>query len=158
MFGLVQPSLDIFQGLCALRDHLIIHRFLLPWTSYSFRAGRIAKRLLTHLGDLASPRGHAPLVRGKPGPEAATPGAQSGAIERLCRPIIPKPVLSGLEARDDEMAGLSEVRGRVLVWRRVAAADVTALRTAPQVEPPQTGSKAFDTSRSARNSLRVDAF
>ena len=92
------------------------------------------------------------MVQGQVDPEAAIAGRQSRAIERLFRAVIPKPVLSGLEARDDEVAGLSEVRSRVLVRRRIAAADVTALGAAPQVEPPLSGGKAFDTSRPARNS------
>jgi hypothetical protein len=78
-------------------------------------------------------------------------GRESGAIERFSRPVIPEPVLSGLKARDDEVAGLSEVRGRMLVRRRIAAADVAALGAAPQVEPPLSGGKTFDTSRPGRN-------
>jgi hypothetical protein len=83
---------------------------------------------------------------------------QSGAIERFSGSIIPEPILTGLEAVYDEVAGLPKVRGGVLVWRRIAAADMAAFGAAPQMKPPLASSKTFDTSRSTRNSVRVDAF
>jgi hypothetical protein len=71
---------------------------------------------------------------------------------------MPKPVLAGLEARDDEVPGLPEVCSGMLVRRRIAAADVAALGAAPKMKPPLTSSKTLDTSRSTRNGVRVDAF
>ena len=53
------------------------------------------------------------------------------------RPEIPEPCLAGLEASDDRVPRRQEMLGRMLVGRTVAASDVTALRTAPQMEPPR---------------------
>src|SRR3954447_1447885 len=50
--------------------------------------------------------------------------------------VVPEPVLTRLEAPDDGMAGRACVAGSVLRRRAVAAADVTALCTSAQVQPP----------------------
>jgi hypothetical protein len=77
-------------------------------------------------------------------------------VECLACPIIPEPILTRFEACNDEVPSRPEVRSGVLVWRRIAAADVTALGAAPQMKPPLTGGKTFNTSRSAWNGMTVD--
>jgi hypothetical protein len=52
---------------------------------------------------------------------------QGGAFEGFLRSVIVEPVLARLEAIDNRMAGGCVVLRRVLVWRSIAAADVTAL-------------------------------
>src|SRR5438067_5738866 len=47
------------------------------------------------------------------------------------------------------------MRRSVLTRRRVATADVTALRAAPQVEPPTAAGEAFDATLAARRNGRV---
>jgi hypothetical protein len=49
--------------------------------------------------------------------------------------ITPAPVLSRLERLHDGMFGLMEVFGGVLILGRVAAADMTADETFPEVDP-----------------------
>src|SRR5215475_14824638 len=61
-----------------------------------------------------------------------------GFIE-LVRRIAPEPGLPRLEAADDRVPGGRRVRARVLRRRGVAAADVPALGTPAQVEPPAAG-------------------
>jgi hypothetical protein len=75
----------------------------------------------------------------------------------LACPIIPEPILTRLEARNDEVPSLPEVRSGVPVRRSIAATDVTALGAAPQMKPPLTGGKTFNASRSAWNGMTVDA-
>jgi hypothetical protein len=50
------------------------------------------------------------------------------------------------------------MRSRVLVWQRIATADVAAFGAAPQMEPPLASSKTLDTSRSIWNGVGVNAF
>src|SRR3954447_9243778 len=70
--------------------------------------------------------------------------------------VVPEPVLAGLEALDDRVAGRLEVRGRVLHRGRVAAADVPALRAAAQVHPPALRGLALRAPGTARRHRRVD--
>src|SRR4029078_6782231 len=49
--------------------------------------------------------------------------------------VAPAPVLSGLQRADDLVPARMRVRGRVLVRRAVAAADVAALQADAQVQP-----------------------
>jgi len=56
------------------------------------------------------------------------------------------------------VASLAKVRCSVLVWRRIATADVAAFGAAPQMEPPLASSETLDTSRSTWNGVRVNAF
>src|SRR5258708_28153763 len=79
---------------------------------------------------------------------------QPGAVERLSGSIIPEPVLTRLEACYDKVASLAKVRSGVLVWRRIATADVAAFGAAPQMEPPLASSKTLDTSRFTLNGLK----
>jgi hypothetical protein len=61
------------------------------------------------------------------------------AIEALSQKhlvhIAPAPVLAGLKGLHDGMLGLVKVLGGMLVLGRVAAANVTADQTFPQVDP-----------------------
>jgi hypothetical protein len=50
--------------------------------------------------------------------------------------VAPEPVLARLEAADERMSGLSGMPTRVLGRGGVATADVSALGTAAQVQPP----------------------
>ncbi|MET4783476.1 hypothetical protein ABIB56_003496 [Glaciihabitans sp. UYNi722] len=93
-------------------------------------------------------------------------GLPVGVAVRRCqrRPVvvvvareIPEPILTGLETLDDRMPGLLVVRGGVLRQRIVTAADVPALRTAAQVEPPSSGRLALHASGAARWDSRIDA-
>jgi len=55
------------------------------------------------------------------------------AFEVLLPGVVPEPILAGLEALNDRVSMLRRVSTRVLRGRRIAAADVAALRTSPQV-------------------------
>jgi len=83
---------------------------------------------------------------------------QLGAVERLSGSIVPEPILTRLEACYDKVASLAKMRCSVLVWRRIATADVAAFGATPQMEPPLASSKTLDTSRSTWNGVRVNAF
>src|SRR5881396_2561542 len=57
--------------------------------------------------------------------------------------ITPAPVLARLEAAHDRMLGLVKVLGGVTVGGIVAAADVTAFETEPQMHPLVAALQAF---------------
>jgi hypothetical protein len=44
----------------------------------------------------------------------------------------------------------------MLIWRRIAAADVTAFGASAKMQPPSAHSQAFDATRSAWLGRRVD--
>src|SRR5579859_1056192 len=69
--------------------------------------------------------------------------AEGRAFEVLLPGVVPEPILAGLEALNDRVSMLRRVSTRVPRGRRIAAADVAALRTSPQVEPPAAGGKAL---------------
>jgi hypothetical protein len=50
--------------------------------------------------------------------------------------VVPKPILTRLEALDHGVVELAGVPGGVLTRRSVAASDVATDRTAAEVEPP----------------------
>ena len=62
--------------------------------------------------------------------------SQGGTLEVFLGRVVPEPILAWLEALDDWMPRIDGVVTRVLGWRRVATADVAAVRAAAQVEPP----------------------
>src|SRR5579859_2212489 len=70
--------------------------------------------------------------------------------------VAPEPRLAWLEAADQRVPGGRRVRAGVLGRRGVAAADVPARRTAPQVEPPAPGFFAVGAARPAGRDRRVD--
>ena len=72
------------------------------------------------------------------------------------RLVVVVPVLAGFEAPDDPMPGPVGVSTRMLLGRGIAAPDVAALGTAPQMKPPSTGGKALDTAFAAWRRARVD--
>lgn len=91
--------------------------------------------------------------------QRVTVGAgQFGAVERATRPVVVKPILAGLEALDDRVAGCGVMGGGVLGWRCVTTADVPAGGTSPQVHPPagRSGGQALHTTGPARWNRRVD--
>jgi hypothetical protein len=82
--------------------------------------------------------------------------SQDGTLEVLLRRVVPEPVLARLVALDDRVLLGSGMVARMLGWRRVATADVAALRAAAQVEPPTAGGQALDAPRAAWRYLRID--
>src|SRR4029079_9274666 len=70
---------------------------------------------------------------------------------------VPVPVLARHEAGHQRVTGLAPVRGRVLAGRGVATADVPALGTPPQVEPPAVLRQALHTPGPRRWPGRVDS-
>src|SRR5581483_6204342 len=70
--------------------------------------------------------------------------------------VVPEPGLARLEALHDRVPGLGRVPARVLLRRRVAAADMPALRAPAQVHPPAAGGLALDAAGSARRDRLVD--
>ena len=78
------------------------------------------------------------------------------AVGVLLRGVVPEPILTRLEAGYDGVARRLCVSRSVLRGRAVAAADVTALSAAPQVEPPAAGRQALHAAghRSAGSSDR----
>jgi hypothetical protein len=54
------------------------------------------------------------------------------------------------------MTGFLGVSTRMLLRRGVAATDVAALGTAPEVEPPSAGGEALDAAIAAGGDARVD--
>ena len=57
--------------------------------------------------------------------------------------VVPEPVFARLERSDDRVPGLSPVLRRVPSQRIVAATNVAACRTPPQVHPPTAGGITF---------------
>jgi hypothetical protein len=76
--------------------------------------------------------------------------SQDRTFEIFLGRVIPEPVLAGLVAPDDRMSRIVGVMARVLRWRRVATADVTARSAAAQVEPPAARGEALAAARAAR--------
>ena len=76
--------------------------------------------------------------------------SQGGALEVFLGRVVPEPVLAWLVALDDWMAGIDGMVTRVLTRRRVATANMAAMRAAAQVEPPRTRGVALDAARAAR--------
>jgi hypothetical protein len=78
------------------------------------------------------------------------------SIGELLGAIVVEPLLTGLEALNYRVAAVLDVMARVLRGRGVAAADVTALRAPPQMQPPATLGKALDTTRRAGRNQSLD--
>src|SRR5664280_2429103 len=74
--------------------------------------------------------------------------SQDGTVGVLLRGVVPEPVLVRLVAADHGMPGVGRVVARVLRGRRITAANVTALGTTTQMEPPAAGCLALDAARS----------
>ena len=56
--------------------------------------------------------------------------------------VAPAPIFSGFEGLDDGVFGLVKVPGGMLVLRRIAATNVSAGETQPQVDPAIAGLEA----------------
>jgi hypothetical protein len=74
----------------------------------------------------------------------------AGRVQLDLIDVAPAPVLARLESPDDRMTDLVKVRGRVLVWGAVAAADVTAGHAEPEVDPRAAHPQAVFASVGAR--------
>src|SRR5690348_9863835 len=72
--------------------------------------------------------------------------------------VVPEPVLARLETLHDWMAGGLPVCGGVLRWRGVAAADVSTLGAAAQVNPPPAEGVALDAAGPAWRHRRIYAW
>jgi hypothetical protein len=64
--------------------------------------------------------------------------------------VIVKPPFPGLETRDYRVTGRRIVLRCVLIWRGIAAANVTALGASAKMQPPAAHRQAFDTACTAR--------
>ena len=71
--------------------------------------------------------------------------------------VVVEPLLTGFEAGNDRMAAHFGMPRGVLPRRAITTADVTALRAAPQVQPPPGCCQAFHAAISAGLRRRVDA-
>jgi hypothetical protein len=83
-------------------------------------------------------------------------GVKLRAVDEFLRAIVVKPPLTRLETRDDRMARGGVMFRCVLIWRRVAAADVTAFGASAKMKPPCAHSQTFDATGSAWLDRRVD--
>jgi hypothetical protein len=75
--------------------------------------------------------------------------------ELLCT-IVVKPLLARLETRDYRVTRSDAVFRRMLIWRTIAAADVSAFGASAKMQPPSAQSQAFDATCSAWLDCRVD--
>src|ERR1700685_590369 len=71
--------------------------------------------------------------------------------------VVPEPVLARFERSDDRVFSLSPVCRRVPRQRIVAATDVAAGRTPPQVHPPTTGGITLGTADTTGRHRGVDS-
>src|SRR5208337_599789 len=71
--------------------------------------------------------------------------------------VVPKPVLARLERSDDRVPSLLPVLRRVPGQRIVAATDVAAGRTPPQVHPPTAGGITLGTTDTTGRHRWVDS-
>jgi hypothetical protein len=74
----------------------------------------------------------------------------------ILAPIVVKPVLTRLEARNDRVTRFTGVVACVLLRRVVTAADVTALCAPTEVEPPAADGFTLDASGATRIDGRID--
>src|SRR5271165_3982201 len=79
------------------------------------------------------------------------------ALVHLLSLVVPEPFLARLEAPDQRVPGRLRVRGRVLRWRGVAAADVPASGTAAEVDPPAADFITLHAASPAGRNGRVNA-
>ena len=70
--------------------------------------------------------------------------------------IIPEPHFPRLEAGHDGMAGSLKVLGNMLAGRAVTTADVPALSTTPQVQPPPIRGETLNTPVATWSRRRID--
>ena len=75
--------------------------------------------------------------------------SQRWSVPELLSPVVPEPVLAGLEASDQGVAGCPGVLGGVLLRGAVATSNVAAARTTTKVEPPTILREALETTSPA---------
>src|SRR5260370_29022394 len=85
-------------------------------------------------------------------------GQGGSALVHLLGLIVPEPLFTGLEAPDQPVPGRVGMRGGMLRWRIVTAADMPALGAPAQVKPPAAGRLALHAAGSARRDRRINAF
>src|SRR5437016_1818045 len=78
-----------------------------------------------------------------PRDRAVVRGRAAGEVERRLVDVAPSPTFGRVVAFDDRMAGRVEVLGGVMVRRAVAAADVAARPTEPQMHPDRIDLQAL---------------
>jgi len=71
--------------------------------------------------------------------------------------VVVEPSLSRFKACDYRVPSEMKMLGRVLIRRGVATTYVSALCTAPQVQPPTAARQAFDAAVAAWSYLRIDS-
>ena len=71
--------------------------------------------------------------------------------------VVVKPILTRFEAGNNRMSVRFGMLGGVLARRAITAADVTALRAAPKMQPPSAGRQAFHAAISTRFRSGVDS-
>ena len=79
------------------------------------------------------------------------------AGEEFLRPVVVKPALTPLEARDYRVSGGGVMFRCMLTGRIIAAANVTALGASAKMQPPPTLGQTFDATAPAWLGRRVDA-
>src|ERR1700689_433036 len=83
---------------------------------------------------------------------------QLRTLKSFSRPVIVEPLLAGLEAVDDLGARARVMLCLMLVWRTIAAADVTAFGASAQMQPPSVRWQALVGPCSAWFFLQIDFF
>jgi len=83
---------------------------------------------------------------------------QLRTLKSFSRSVVVEPVLAGLEAIDDRVAGRGVVLRRMLARRTIAAADVTTFGASPKVQPPCARLQALDATRTAGLRVQIDSF
>ena len=78
------------------------------------------------------------------------------AGEELLRTIVIKPPLARLETRDYRVTRSGVMFRCMLIWRTIAAANVTALGASAKMKPPSSRSQALYATCSAWLGRRVD--
>ena len=82
---------------------------------------------------------------------------QAWALKEFVGAIVVEPVFSVLKAGDDGMTAISMVLRRMLIRRRIAATNMSALGAAPEVQPPAFRRQTFDAAGTTRPGRRIDA-
>ena len=83
-------------------------------------------------------------------------GCQRRPSKEFVGAVVPEPVLTRLETADDGVLGGSSVAGCMLAGGVVAAANVAALGTPAEMEPPATRLQAFDATGTAGCGVGID--
>src|SRR6202046_2890970 len=82
---------------------------------------------------------------------------QLRTVKSFLGSVIIEPILAGLEAVDDRVAGGLVMLGGMLAGRTIAAADVTTFGASAQVQPPSARRQTFDTACAAWFRIQIDS-